>query len=1191
MDFVLLTSEFILQEYIAQNPFYEKRYTLERSASLTLQKSTSAVSDEESTDGEEEKQTKPKKKSSVSQYKDESHQTARDNQERVRKELFEKQLDNSSKSNEAEKRKSRESRDSPLKDIPKTDGCESQSLKEPAKTDKKYILKDEEIPLPQGSKSQENNSEKKDILAEEEKKEADTESKGKIPIKLTGKSGIKPPAPPPIQSWKAITRPIPKSKRFQPVKPLPAVASGNSTQPAPLDEFLTMGTKTSQPLPIVKEASSAIVSKVLLLATQPVTSAATKEEQAVESVAATVLGPPPEPLPPGTYPVNAPSAYVQPPVPSGQGYPVPSTGGMPVSLPPMMNLSMPPPVLQPPSMMPCGPPVSQHGYQGPYPYYGPPMMGPAPWPPMMGGPPPMNVCPPAPPQPPLPPYSSIPPLPPIGAPAPPLPPVSAPPPPLPPTSAPPPPLPPTSAPPPPPPPPPSPPEAEQADKEAMQTVEQEPPPDLGEKIQLNEDEQAAENQEQLPSTDRELPQSGNTVTEVKGTEVFEGHNLQMSDGEETQNNDERTCQPDAQFSAEAFVMEAEALLAEKADTFNLKSDESTTADVNAAAIEETSASAEEATSALAEESLYPVAEESLLVAVDDGGDRYIDETPMEDVEMTDSFGMEQINVSMEKVTSVPPVQEVVPSATVPTALEETVPVALKDIFVVREALASVPIEELTHVVVEDIVPCAASEVAKAAAAETQIAESNASSASAEPSTSELAESVEDKTTKKSPSPSRRPKTRSQTRTSTQNQAPLQTRYQTRRSLKAADVSFLQLPEEDQITNDIKVEPVKLVEESEATMASVSLSHEEISSSFVATCSKEAASSSVVESEADVSSETEGLHHLSVLTRSRSAAVAHIPKESNTSVPEKHLKLPETTHCVLDLTKPPVDSSVSFEDDVEMESSSSTIAESPPEANNEAIAAQSPANSEASDDTIIVESSEAMSSEAEAQLVKSHPSYVEIDPEESALNLTIASPILKAGSCRSVVQTEPEDLRAPAMPQDLSTSGCSRSRAVLDMPMDLSVRLATSESAASLLSISTTMSEDVQGFSETQSSPPAPISSSDILQRTDSMDSSTVKDTLLCGTSGFGPSSSRLSLDQDLALEASLMEDQSDEMPGSSPGLGVDAEGDPVDFSLAPIDFEELADLDDAPSAVPVEDSGEREEAVDSTYSDVEETGV
>ena len=119
-----------------------------------------------------------------------------------------------------------------------------------------------EQPTPEGAMKEERKKEgqavpdhaKEEAKAEAEaKREGETEVKGKIPIKLTGKSGIKPAVP----LLKAMTRPIPKvtaQKRLLAARSqLAAAASARgpgmpNEDPVPLADFLTVGVKKSVPV-------------------------------------------------------------------------------------------------------------------------------------------------------------------------------------------------------------------------------------------------------------------------------------------------------------------------------------------------------------------------------------------------------------------------------------------------------------------------------------------------------------------------------------------------------------------------------------------------------------------------------------------------------------------------------------------------------------------------------------------------------------------------------------------------------------------------------------------------------------------------------------------------------------------------------------------------------------------------------
>ncbi|KAK7104305.1 serine/arginine repetitive matrix protein 2-like [Littorina saxatilis] len=231
------------------------------------------------------------------------------------------------------------------------------------------------------------------------------------------------------------------------------------------------------------------------------------------------------------------------------------------------------------------------------------------------------------------------------------------------------------------------------------------------------------------------------------------------------------------------------------------------------------------------------------------------------------------------------------------------------------------------------------------------------------------------------------------------------------------------------------------------------------------------------------------------------------------------KASSTSACVLDLTSPPADSSVGSEANTEVTSSSSDM--------------------------------------KSCGAAKMSPPRV-----DSALNLTLTPEAREARQGR-VEQTIPEDLSSYAEPQDLSTSSSSgkgKGRRALEMPIDLTMRLAPLQAAGS-------SSEEPPVLEEMQPSPStsSQISSSEGAQRAEgALDPQTVKDTLLSCSSSLNPSTGAL-VDMDVSDEAGLVDTAPSQLADSA-GLGVDPQGDLVDFSLAPMDFEGLVDMDVEDSA-------------------------
>lgn len=148
-----------------------------------------------------------------------------------------------------------------------------------------------------------------------------------------------------------------------------------------------------------------------------------------------------------------------------------------------------------------------------------------------------------------------------------------------------------------------------------------------------------------------------------------------------------------------------------------------------------------------------------------------------------------------------------------------------------------------------------------------------------------------------------------------------------------------------------------------------------------------------------------------------------------------------------------------------------------------------------------------------------------------------------------------------------------------MPIDLTVRLTPSQS------VGPSVAEETPPLMEMQPSPCSQISSSEGLQRVDSLDPQCMKDTLLSSTSAMNPSTSNLS-ELEMGDEGSLMEAAPAQL-ADSPGLGVDPQGDLVDFSLAPVDFEELVDMQVEESSAGVSTAPDADESggtADSTFT-------
>lgn len=202
------------------------------------------------------------------------------------------------------------------------------------------------------------------------------------------------------------------------------------------------------------------------------------------------------------------------------------------------------------------------------------------------------------------------------------------------------------------------------------------------------------------------------------------------------------------------------------------------------------------------------------------------------------------------------------------------------------------------------------------------------------------------------------------------------------------------------------------------------------------------------------------------------------------------------------------------------------------------------------------------SEIAAEVSSSSNDKVKVEVEsleasDRALNLSL-SPQVRLARLERLEQMMPEDLTSMAVPQDLSTSGAGQGRGSRqpEMPMDLTVRMAAPQPMQEFACVDEEIADDSTPM------PPlggaASVSASEGLLRVDSLDPQSMKDTLLSCTD---PSSSHLDMDVS-AEEASLLElnPNPPEQADSASGLGVDTEGELVDFSLEAVDFEDLQDI-------------------------------
>ncbi|KAL8585222.1 hypothetical protein ACOMHN_013237 [Nucella lapillus] len=291
----------VYKEYLSQHPYYEKRHMLERSAALSSQTRSSSLGDKEDAhnsdndDKQKSDQSKRTPKSDSSKNKAKKEESWKDkilgkkmyaDYEDDSKVKFEsREKDNRkyrrrSRERSKERRGSRERRGSSRerKGSAKRDRRDSKEGKgeqsskdkpeksEGTKADDKEAApeeseqKTEERGVQEGTTqdsyiSMEMEAATKEEIGEGEKTDVkDEEIKAKIPIKLTGKSGIKP-ATAAVPPWKMFTRPIPKltaQKRLLTSRPQAASTSsrgqGPKKEPASLDDFLTVGVKKTVPV-------------------------------------------------------------------------------------------------------------------------------------------------------------------------------------------------------------------------------------------------------------------------------------------------------------------------------------------------------------------------------------------------------------------------------------------------------------------------------------------------------------------------------------------------------------------------------------------------------------------------------------------------------------------------------------------------------------------------------------------------------------------------------------------------------------------------------------------------------------------------------------------------------------------------------------------------------------------------------
>ncbi|XP_067682967.1 zinc finger protein 318-like [Haliotis asinina] len=193
------------EKHLQQNEFYEKRYTLEKTAFL------SQVKEEEKKNGEKEK---------VRKYK--SLQREIDEVPHVVENL--PSYESNPDSHDEERKQ--EENETPI------------SLKH------KSICEDKAKP------------QKEEITADS--KQEDT-TKGKIAIKLTGKTGIKP-QPRILPPWTPVTKKeLFRTKSKAEALPLKkGITKSESVQPASLDMFLTIGGPTTKKLPVYKLRSGTV---------------------------------------------------------------------------------------------------------------------------------------------------------------------------------------------------------------------------------------------------------------------------------------------------------------------------------------------------------------------------------------------------------------------------------------------------------------------------------------------------------------------------------------------------------------------------------------------------------------------------------------------------------------------------------------------------------------------------------------------------------------------------------------------------------------------------------------------------------------------------------------------------------------------------------------------------------------------
>ncbi|XP_076463491.1 uncharacterized protein LOC143295754 [Babylonia areolata] len=1226
------------KDYLTQHPYYEKRFMLERSAALSTQKRSSPAEEEDNShdsDSEKHKLEESKKKAaampdSISKAKDieenwkekilgkktlyadfeeedykvkfetrdrdrdrrkyrgrsrdrsrersDSYREQRGSKERRgngrdRRGSDDRKEDGNSKEKSAKNSASRsdDKETPPTKkaaessepdEKPGEPGDPESEQNTPEEKVKENIKKDPDASMESISADDSRDEEKMDEEMKtegEEKKDKEGEVKGKIPIKLTGKSGIKPVSA--LPPWKMFTRPIPKSTQKRLLAPRLQQTSSSSLgpaipneEPAPLDDFLRVGVKKT--VPVVPDAPQIIEqppdpkmyrkggdskvddskerlqemkalaidpSSMVPLATpkpppppsQNLSLPADKPDGSVESLK-TELGPAPaektgagkEPDVPGQQDIPMETTMVPTPA-------VPRTSFPPPPLSENLSYSVPPPMpAQAPLLPPFGPapammPIPNTSMPPPC-FVGPPMSS-------FGGP--SFVPPPYIPSPMPMPAMGPPPMAPVPSAA--APPHPAPPPPPPP---PPPPLP--NEPVPIPPPPPSPPKLEEtlnSDTGAAESGSQDTPKAPDQMVQ------APSTSEAPPSSEAPASEAGFTISETPASEASSAASEVPSTASEAPCASEEplSLQADEESSSSQTVELSRTQAAEASVTSHVEETPppSQVAEVPATvpAAELSSETQVEETPAISEVVVVPPTSEVVEVPpiseVIESPSTLQTEEAVLTPQSVQSLTSHVVEVpSTSHITHVQPDVEVSASDSVTETLTEVPPKATvttnptlqSEVTMTRsqtETQSSTTATSST-VPISVAVPVDDSVNMVSKASTSSAAETPASCVS-EPA-SEL--SLEMESQPSTSAPEMAPSGDSTEPTSTLVFAGPLKRTVARRGRggrKAVPVQSM---------------PAEESGEPETGSCPAASSKRPRTRSQVRQQPQRQTRSRTRQQRAEEEEES--------VTASDEATVLDLGEVDSSSVHEAGSpdgsKASSTSACVLDLTHPPADSSGGSETNTEVTSSSSDVRTA---------------------------------------------AIIQPPSADSALNLTIP-PEIRGARQELREQTMPEDLSSYAQPQDLSTSsaGKHKGRRPPEMPIDLTMRLVPPQAS---------QSEAVQPM-ETEPSPGCSISSSESVPKVECLDPQTVKDTLLSSTSAVNPSASNLS-ELDVGDDGGDVMEDSSQMADSA-GLGVDPEGELVDFSLAPVDFEELGDMDvdEANAGQPEVGSADSEGVADST---------